>query len=385
MRAFRVVRSINYLRLLGGMTLSSFADAARPVMVHGVMRTVRDGLMPLIADFKGFRMAAEEAKLAGTALDMVLDSRAMQMADVFDDYGRLSKFERGLQSLTGRFGLVSLMAPWNAGFKQFTGVLSQTRLLQAVTRWGELPAGHPELERLAWLGIDQNAADRIAAQFRAHGRQDSGLWWANTQAWTDAEAATAFRAAMVKDIDRTIVTPGQDKPLWMSTEVGKLLGQFKTFSMVSTQRVALAALQQRDAAVLNGMLMSVGFGMMSYVLTSTAAGRDLSDDPARWVAEGFDRSGMLFWLSDVAGTSGKVLGIGTTSRYGSRSAWEAALGPSAGLASDLSQVLGNIGRGDWRASDTRAMRRMLPYQNLFYLRRVFDAAEEGVNEAVGSR
>jgi len=382
-RTFRVVRNLNYLRLLGGMTLASVADAARPAIVHGVTRTVRDGLVPLVTDFKSFRMAAEEARLAGTALDLVLDSRAMQLADVFDDYGRLSKFERGLQSLTHRFGLVSLMAPWNAGFKQFVGVLSQTRMLQAIEHWADLPAGHPERERLAWLGIDQNAADRIAAQFRAHGRQDNGLWWANTQAWTDAEATRAFRAAMVKDIDRTIVTPGQDKPLWMSSEIGKVVGQFKTFSMVSTQRVALAALQQRDAAVLNGVLMSVGFGMMSYVLASAAAGREMSDDPAHWLAEGFDRSGLLFWLSDVAGTGGKVLGIGTTSRYGSRSAWEAALGPSAGLASDLSQVLGEAGRGDWKATDTHALRRMMPYQNLFYLRQMFDAAEEGLNDAFG--
>lgn len=133
----------------------------------------------------------------------------------------------------------------------------------------------------------------------------------------------------------------------------------------------------------NGVLMSVGFGMASYALASAAAGRDTSDDPMRWLAEGFDRSGLLFWLSDAAGTGGKLLGVGTTSRYGSRSSWEALLGPSAGLASDLSQVAGDIGRGGWRAGDTRAVRRILPWQNLFWLRRIFDTAEEGVNEALG--
>ncbi|MBI5122182.1 MAG: hypothetical protein HZA67_14360 [Rhodospirillales bacterium] len=40
-------------------------------------------------------------------------------------------------------------------------------------------------------------------------------------------------------------------------------------------------------------------------------------------------------------------------------------------------------RGDWSASDTRALRRLAPWQNLFYLRRLFDAAEEGVNESMG--
>ncbi|WP_456085337.1 LPD3 domain-containing protein [Magnetospirillum molischianum] len=382
-RTFRVVRNLNYLRLLGGMTLAAVSDTGRPVMVHGMTRVVGDGLAPLVRNVRGFRLAAEEAKLAGTALDLVLNTRMMKMADVFDDYGRLSKFERGIQVLSDNFGLVSLMAPWNAAWKQFTGVITQTRMLQAIDQWRDLPSGHPERERLAWLGIDRNAAERIATQFRAHGKQQDGLWWANTQAWTDPEAVSAFRAAMVKDIDRTIVTPGQDKPLWMSTELGKVIGQFKTFNMVSTQRTALAALQQRDAAVLNGVMMMTTFGTLSYALASAAAGREMSDDPAHWLAEGFDRSGLLFWLSDVAGTGGKVLGIGTTSRYGSRSAWEAALGPSAGLASDLSQVLGEAGRGDWKATDTHALRRMMPYQNLFYLRQMFDAAESGINDAFG--
>lgn len=383
-RAGRVVRQINFLRLMGGMTISSLADAARPVMVHGLTRTIGDGLAPMVANLRGFRLAAEEAKLAGTALDMILDTRAMQLADVWDDYGRLSKFERGLEALTSRYGLVTLMAPWNTFWKQFTGVVSQTRMLQAVERYRDLAPGSRELENLAFLGIDQNAAERIARQFSMHGIKDeAGIWWANTRAWTDAEAVDAFRAALLKDIDRTIVTPGQDKPLWMSTELGKLLGQFKTFSMVSTQRVALAALQDRDAAALNGVLMSVGLGMMSYAVYAAASGRPLSDDPAHWVREGFDRSGMMFWLTDLNNVAGKWFGFTGSSRYASRGVVDSFLGPTAGLAKDVVQATGAATRGQWTATDSHALRRLMPLQNLFYLRRLFDSAEEGVNEALG--
>jgi len=383
-RAARVVRSINFLRLLGGMTISSLADAARPVMVHGLTRTVGDGLAPLVTNLNGFRLAAEEAKLAGTALDMVLDTRAMQLVDVWDDYGRLTKFERGLEALTSQYGLVTLMAPWNTFWKQFTGVISQTRMLQAIERYPHLAPGSRELENLAFLGIDPNGAERIARQFSMHGvRGDNGAWWANTRAWTDAEAVDAFRAALVKDIDRTIVTPGQDKPLWMSTELGKMIGQFKSFSLASTQRVALAALQDRDAATLNGVLMSVGLGMMSYAVYGTASGQALSDDPAHWVREGFDRSGLLFWLSDLNNVAGKWFGFTGSSRYASRGVVDSLLGPTAGLANDAVQVTGDAARGQWTGSDTHTMRRLMPLQNLFYLRRLFDSAEEGVNGALG--
>lgn len=383
-RSAKVARTINYWRLLGGMTISAIPDLARPVMVHGVMRVVGDGLAPMIANLKGFRAAAEEVKLAGTALDLVLDTRVAQMADIVDDYGRLSKFERGLQAATEKFGLVSLMAPWNAAMKQFSGVITQTRLLQAIKGYGELRPGSRELERLAWLGIDENGAQRIAAQFSQHGKVEEGVWWANTAAWTDGEAVNAFRAAIVKEVDKTIVTPGQDKPLWMSTELGKLVGQFKTFSLVSTQRVALAALQDRDAATLNGALLGVGLGMAAYTVHAAVSGRDLSDDPKRWAVEGIERSGMLAWLPEVVNTGGKMVGLAGSSKYQSRSATEALLGPTLGSGLDTTlRVTSAAGRGDWAAGDTAALRRLVPMQNLFYLRRLFDQAEAGINETLG--
>ena len=55
--------------------------------------------------------------MAGTALDMMDDTRAMAIADIMDDYGRGSRFERGLQSLSSKFGVVTLMAPWNACYE----------------------------------------------------------------------------------------------------------------------------------------------------------------------------------------------------------------------------------------------------------------------------
>jgi hypothetical protein len=386
-RVGRVARNWNYLRLMGGMTLTSIPDAGRAVTVHGIERVVRDGLVPLVTNLRGFSLMAEEAKLAGTALDMVLDSRAMQLSEIWDDYGRLSKFERGLHALTNRYGVVSLMAPWNTAMKQFAAVVTQSRLLQiSEAMANRVRSLNPkEAEYMAMLGIDGHMAERVAAQFGQHGElQAGGVRWANTAAWTDREAVDAFRAALVKDVDRIIATPGQDKPLWMSTELGKTIGQFKSFAFASTQRVTLAALQQRDAAALNGIMLSVGLGMLSYGASSAASGRETAADPLTWVGEGFDRSGVLFWMADVNNMGGKLFGLGGSSRYQSRSVSEALLGPTLGTGLDTTvRVVGSAGRGDWQASDTRALRRLVPWQNLFYLRRLFDQAEEGVNEALG--
>ena len=178
----------------------------------------------------------------------------------------------------------------------------------------------------------------------------------------------------------------------MSGEVGKLVGQFRSFGFAAVQRILLSGLQQRDAAALSGAVLSVGLGMGVYALKTMQYGGELSDDPTQWLVEGVNRSRLFGWLMDINNTAEKLsrgrLGIAaltgeSVSRYQSRNWVEAMARPSVGLIQDANQVLGSAISGDWRESDTRAIRRILPYQNLFYLRGLFDAVEDGVNQGLG--
>ncbi|TJX07198.1 MAG: hypothetical protein E5X43_01925 [Mesorhizobium sp.] len=103
--------------------------------------------------------------------------------------------------------------------------------------------------------------------------------------WDDAGAREAFRTAVVREVDRTIVTPGQGRPLWMSTELGKTVGQFKGFAISSMQKTMLAGFQQRDAATLNGVMLSLGLGAVTYWAKETVAGRETSEDPSVWLSK----------------------------------------------------------------------------------------------------
>jgi hypothetical protein len=390
-RAGRVARDLNYLRLLGGMTLSAIPDMGRAVMVHGFGRVFRDGLAPLVKNMGAARLAAEEVKLSGTALDMVLDTRAMAMADIMDDYGRYSKFERGLQAATSRFGVVTMMAPWNAAMKQFVGIISQTRSLQAIEAMASGKIAPAERARLAQFGIDEEMAGRIGKEWRAHGEKQDGTWWANTEAWTDRGAAETYRAALAKEVDMAVVTPGQEKPLWMSTELGKVIGQFRSFFMSSMQRVTLAGIQRRDMATMQGATLMLGLGAMVYYLRTDS--QRLSDDPAVWLREAVDRSGLTGWAFEINNITEKMtrgaVGVSaltggpTMSRYASRGVLESLLGPTTGIVNDLAQITGAAATGEWTEADTRAARRMFPYQNLLGLKQAIDATEAGVNEALG--
>jgi len=391
-RAGRVARNLNYVRLLGGMTISAVPDMAKVVFTHGLTSTFRDGFVPMIRNFQAFRLAAGEVKAAGAALDMVLDSRTMAMADVVDEFGHHSKFERGLSALSSKFGVVSLMAPWNAAMKQFAGLVTMNNILRATQRVGAGQGSEKQIRNLAASGIDAQMARRIARQFAEHGEDIDGTLVAKGEAWTDRGALEAFRAAVVREVDRIIVTPGQDKPLWMSTELGKTIGQFKSFAVSTMQRTMLAGLQQRDAATLNGVMLMMGLGAVSYYLKQVTAGQPVTDSPAVWVAEAFDRSGVAGWLMEVNNISEKAtrgrVGVSALtgqqiSRYATRNVTGAFLGPSADAVADIFQVSGSIFAGDMTKSDLRRARQLVPLQNLFYLRTLFNTVEEATGDTLG--
>ncbi len=391
LRAGRVARNLNYLRLLGGMTLSAFPDMAGIVLKHGLTSTFRDGFAPLVSSMKAVKLAGAEVKAAGTALDMILDSRAMSIAEIGDQFGRGTKFERAIKSAGTRFGVVSLMAPWNAAMKQFSGMVVMTNLLRASEKVAKGQASPKEIRKLAAAGINSDLAERITKQFSKYGETQDGVFLAKAADWDDRLAKEAFRAAVVRDVDRIIVTPGQDKPLWMSTELGKTVGQFKSFNVSAMQRIALSALQQRDAETLAGVMTSLSLGAMTYVAKQAVAGKEISDDPAVWATNAFDWSGLAGWMMEVNNIAEKAsrgrVGLSALtgeqmSRYQSRNVVGAFLGPTPDAVADIFQVSGSMFAGDATKSDLHKMRQLLPFQNLFYVRGLLNQVEDATGDAM---
>ncbi len=391
LRAGRVARNLNYLRLLGGMTLSAFPDMAGIVLKHGLTSTFRDGFAPLVSNMKAVKLAGAEVKAAGTALDMILDSRAMSIAEIGDQFGRGTAFERAIKSAGTRFGVVSLMAPWNAAMKQFSGMVVMTNLLRASEKVAKGQASPKEIRKLAAAGINSDLAERITKQFAKYGETQDGVFLAKAADWDDRLAKEAFRAAVVRDVDRIIVTPGQDKPLWMSTELGKTVGQFKSFNVSAMQRIALSALQQRDAETLAGVMTSLTLGAMTYVAKQAVAGKEISDDPAVWATNAFDWSGLAGWMMEVNGIAEKAsrgrVGLSALtgeqmSRFQSRNVVGAFLGPTPDAVADIFQVTGSMFAGDTTKSDLHKMRQLLPFQNLFYIRGLLNQVEDATGDAL---
>jgi predicted GIY-YIG superfamily endonuclease len=393
-RAGVMARSLNYLRLLGGMTISALPDPFRIGMQHGMHRLFGGLMAPLIGNLKGIKLAKAQAQEMGNVLDMVLDTRTRQLAGLDEDYSRYSKFERGVQGLSDKFGLVSLMAPWNATWKSITAMTTITRAGNAIM--GKAIKKIDD-EWLNWGGIGEDMRAAIKAMMEKHATKDYGTWNLNASSWEDREAYRAFANMLNMNIDHTIITPGQEIPLLFSGPFGKVWLQLRTFTAASTQKVTLAALQRRDAYVISGLMSMVGMGALSYYLKQKIADRPVSDDPRVWIKEGIDRSGVLGWFGEANTAAEKLssgrFGMGAMmgiepgkaipTRMVARSMSETIAGPTFGsLADGILKVTSGTMTEDWTEQDTRALRRLMPYQNLFWFSGVVDQIEESANEWV---
>ena len=403
-RTGRAFRQLNYIRLLGGMTVSAIPDIARPVMVHGFSRVFGDAIVPLVKNFSAMGKLTQQMRDMGLASDMIMNSRIQQLADVTDDFSRHTMIERGLGAASDTMGMVSVMAPWNTGFKQITAVVSMNRMIRGIDAEiaGTISQGERAYLRQNYIGKEEGVS--IRKMLDEHGDVENGVQMPNALKWTDRNAYDVFQAALNRDVDRTIVTTGLDKPLMATgSEVGHHVFQFKSFAIAATQRIMLSGLQQKDMAMLNGTLFAVFLGMASasFKMWDSGRGEELKDwTTEKWIAEGIDRSGVTGWLFEAnnmieKATRGNVgvsalTGGKQMSRYASRNLSGALLGPTAGTLDLMSSATGSLSStiiedDDWRASDTHAMRKLLPYQNLFLFRQLLDSAEEGINSSVGAK
>ena len=380
-RIGRSSRDLNYLRLLGGVTVSSLPDAARIVMAEGFTKTFSKGLGALATNTKQFKLAAAEAKRYGIGTDVLMSGKAEVIADVGDYTQGGTMVERGLRSAANKFGRINFLDYWTSGMKQLHAVTMQTSIFDGLSK-GKFD------KRLTRLGIDKQSAMDMMEQVNKYGKNEDGVWITNAKNWDRPDLERMWGAAMRKESDRVIIMPGQEKPLFMSSELGKSIGQFRSFILSATQRVLVAGVQGQDHNAIGGAISLVGMGMFSYYLKSNIAGRETSDDPTAWVVEGIDRSGAVGVIGEINNTIEKIssnsvglrplLGISApASRFVSRSVSESILGPTFGSLLSTTVAASNAltSSEPMTDADVRALRRLLIFQNLSIVRGIERLAE----------
>jgi hypothetical protein len=394
-RLTRAALTWNYIRLLGGVTVSSLTDASRLIGVHGVRATMTEALPALVSGLKAAKISRQDARDLGVVAETVLQSRLSTLADLQDPYRQGSAYERFLSNSSNVFSKATGLSYWNDMMTTMAAVMTQNRMMRNALDWTK--AGKREQAYMAYLGVDETMAQRIASQFEKHGTQEKGIYGANVSAWDDESAARAWGAALAKDTGRTIIQKGvSDTPLWMKSNWGRLIMQFKSFGLASHQRVLIAGLQERPHRLAEQMVFGTAVGMMIGLAKYYERGdfdeaNRLMHNPGLWVADGLDRTGILslpFEVSNTAQKVGSPFGIvplsqalandpdrgGAASRYAGRNKLGAVMGPSAGIFEDLTEIATQLTSGNLKKSGVNAIVRQIPGGSLPIIRSVMHGA-----------
>ena len=402
-KATRIAKNFNAVTQLTG-ALAALPDMARMVMTSGFRRSL--GQMYEQYSNKQWKaimdMGIREARLSGESWDILLGTRAMAYADLDDVYGVFNKFEKGFQKFTAASFVINLMSPWNQWAKAQAALHIQSRIIEESQNWTKGLITDNAKMKLAASGIDEKMARRIAKQYEKHGHGKTGkyndleldeLRLSQSELWSGTEgleAAKALRLATQRDVNITIVTPNKgDTPLWMSTEAGSLIAQYKKFGMGAFNRMFVRGLQEKDASFFGGLVALLAMGMIVDMVRHKAFNRDYSKTklPEKLV-NGIDRSGMLGIFMDVNNSIERLANnkiglraiLGANRPYGTDSFDKAGaiLGPTVGQFEKLYNITTDSMSGNYNHHTARNVRRLIPLQNIFYLDGIFDSFEKGI-------
>ena len=388
-RLTRAARNLNFVRFMGGVTISSIPDVGRIVASEGLYKAFSHSWDHLSASLsKGPNLAAEDVRYWGIGTDAYTGGRMEAISDINDYTLGGSRIERGLEFGTTKMNQVNLMNRWTGATKVIHAIGMQTNVMDQLVKG----IVDPRLQR---LGIDAVDAKMIREQVLKHGKKDGKAWIYNAKEWDDQSLAIKWYQAMKKENDRVIIVPGQEKPLFMSRTMGKTIFQFKSFMLSATQRIAIAGVQGQDAHVIQGLLAMTAMGSLTTIIKDADAGRESDLSPKAMIVEGIDRSGAVGIFMEINNTIEKIsnnnVGIRPlfdittpSSRYASRSLEESLGGPTYGSLVSTGSKIGAAltDDNDFTRSDLRAMRRLVPFQNLSLFRQGVDKIEEKVGDTL---
>ena len=174
--------------------------------------------------------------------------------------------------------------------------------------------------------------------------------------------------------------------------MGGVLLQFKKFGMASTQRMLMRGLQERDANFFSGVLLLLGAGAMVDAFRQKAFNRSYAKKPfGQKVVDAFDRSGLGGIYSDINNAIERLgnnqIGLrpllGAKKPYGTyrdllNNPIPDVLGPTASQIANIADIVWTAGSGKYNHHTARNVRRLVPFQNVWFLDSLFDSMEKNV-------
>lgn len=216
----RMAAQLNYL---GSAGLSTITEPSRIIMEHGLGPTMK-GLFGALDDSQ-LKMGAKEARIAGEALEILMGSSHLRLVE---DMGNNPLRPNVIDKANNAFFLLNGLAPATRILKDFEGMMRSHTLIDYSVRLAEGKATKMEVEYLARYNIDKDMAAKIAASPWEKGK--SGLYMANTEAWSDA-AGSAAPSKAYKPSGKSVLRMSEDEL------IERFRGEFYVDRIITDQEI----------------------------------------------------------------------------------------------------------------------------------------------------
>lgn len=414
-RGYNAIQRLNGTLYLGNVLLSSLADPGRAVMRYG-LQPFQKALSSALANPELWQQFKGWERSIGAAVDVLTtpNSRWLEFADLTHPYQGKNMVERGIGFLSDQFGLMTGLDIWTSQWKALTGLITSHWILDAAlilqkeldegkitlaengaidVTGGMSILGQKRIQNLAQMNLNARELVEIAREFKKYGDSENpDLWLPRTNEWQNKAIRDKFESAIIQEMENTIVTPDiGDRPLIAGETgalgpLGPLMTQFWSFTFASMQKVIMSGLQQRDKAVLQGVLAMTFLGGVSYAAKQLARGETPTTDPDEFLLEAIDNAGLLGIFSNINGfieqlSKGNfglhpLVGEGIMSRYQYREWPDILFGASASTLKNLTRVASVPFSWDMGEREINSAFNLIPYSRLWYWRWIFEHLRE---------
>ena len=390
----KAARNLNVTLMMGMVTATSFADIAR-VNIATIFAPELGKLGPNFIDaLRTARISKSAYKKWGVAHETATMLRTSRLMDNTGHMESSSIMVRTTEKMAQGLMKATFLGQWTDQMKIMSAAYTQNDMIQKMANWSRLSTKNKAV--MAERGVDEQFATDVMQEFRKHGQYHGKATDLNIDAWENQATAERMKDIIFRQSERALVTPGvSDLPAKADTELGKLLLQFKSFSLSAHNQLTLPLMERLragDPKAVQLMSQMVALGMVTHVLRMGAQGRlDEFDDytPADWALNSVDYSGalplILMGFNGVDLMSGNqltdLMGAMPSARYSDR-AVGSALGPTFGTASGLIRASASLADGvDER--DARTLRRLIPFNNLAWTHYAVTQTERAISEGLG--
>jgi len=343
----------NFVRKLGSVLISSFADITAPVCRFGFGRTLKAA----IGEFGEGSLSKQQ----GWNQILHATEEAMGSARIFGDTYKLTPQRGVIDKVAKFFGKTTGLPYWNDYWKRVVANLHYEDVLNAVMNPTE--KGNLFLKQQR---ITDAHKDIIRKAYEKFGYKSNDCYVLPLNRIENNSVREALFNTIHTQCEETIVTIGAgDVPHFLRSDVGKALFQFRSFSMAYFNKIIMPQVLQKESRTHTGayLLSSAVVAPLVTCLAQWNRGKDVDVTSGEFWKEAMAKATILGPYQDalelIEGVHGDIE-RGRTERMFTRAS------PMLGLAADVA----NLFRADMTNQKRRAIVSMIPWNNYLGINRI---------------